>query len=552
MFLDLTDDPWAFTGHVVSLSEYADKDTVAVVDGRCDPRIVCQITDVPWYRTPRNKLPSASFPFRKEGKVCSFYYLPAPSKEKHDSDFKVQLGMYDQTYGLIQEDSVMRYTDDMPDDSIEAGVNNWINWSIRLFQELVEAEETNGDDFAGLSRRSWSNIIGQVTNNGEQDAMMSLIVQLSNDVRLKNALSSVTRNPRRILERVRQNLKVSRIQQLDGACIREYARRPGKDTAAKAGPRQELLGLNRIENTDTLENRVCLWVLSTIEKFSAKYVKENSSFINSGRVLGVRKFGRDAVSAMKQPAMEQVSTGCLVHPVQPNYPLQLDRRYQEVYSAYQKLRLDEKEKDDAWEWQRILWACSARLLFYSLFLRQFESRYSNFVYIKNEGVQGRWLSRADAPGPFRIDKKRYYFIDSWDICDPAEWLEGEEIFPGAHLLGNLGCDTILYSQGQRKLLIIWFAYGTNHTEEFCMERTKLCQMALKKYIGDLQRQNKLLSKVNGLIITGSYQKDATVASYTLESSSMPKVSMLVVPHRSYRHTERLQEEINTLIKDFTS
>ena len=27
MFLDLTDDPWAFTGHVVSLSEYADKET---------------------------------------------------------------------------------------------------------------------------------------------------------------------------------------------------------------------------------------------------------------------------------------------------------------------------------------------------------------------------------------------------------------------------------------------------------------------------------------------------------------------------------------------
>lgn len=552
MFLDLTDEPWTLTSHVVSLSDYADKDTMAVVDGRCDPRVVCQVANVPWFRNPRNKLPSASFPFRKNGQICSLYYLPAPSKEKQDADFKVLLGLYDETYSLVQKDSVVRYTDDMPDDSIEAGVNNWINWSIRLFQEIAESEEVNGDDFAGLSRRSWDNIIHQVTNNGEQDAMMSLIVQLSNDLRLKNALNSVARNPRRVLERVRQNLKVSRIQQLDGACIREYARRPGRDTATKAGPRQELLGLNRIENTDTLENRVCLWVLSTIEKFASKYAKENSSFTSSGRVIGVKKFGREANTAMKQPAMEQVSTAGLVHPVQPNYPLQLDRRYQEIYSAYQKLRLDEKEKDDAWEWQRILWACSARLLFYSIFLQLFDSRYSNFVYVKNEGIQGRWLNRADAPGPFRINKKRYYFIDSWDICDPAEWLEGEEIFPGAHSLGSLGCDTVLYSQGQRKLLVIWFAYGTEHTEESCSLRLKTCQKNLKKFINDLKQQNKLLAKVDGLIITGTYQKDAEVTVHSLSTSSIPNVSILVIPHRSYRHTETLQEKINTLIKDFVS
>ena len=69
MYLDLTEDPWTLTDHVISLSDYSEQTTALEVDSRRDPRIVCGRQNIPWFKSRRNKLPVASFPFRLHNEV---------------------------------------------------------------------------------------------------------------------------------------------------------------------------------------------------------------------------------------------------------------------------------------------------------------------------------------------------------------------------------------------------------------------------------------------------------------------------------------------------
>ena len=93
---------------------------------------------------------------------------------------------------------------------------------------------------------------------------MALIVRLSKEQPVHRALAAISTHPRRILQRYRDNMPIRRIQELDPACIRDYARRPGITAAEKAGSRQCLLAVRRREHRDTLENRVTCWVMDRL------------------------------------------------------------------------------------------------------------------------------------------------------------------------------------------------------------------------------------------------------------------------------------------------
>ncbi|MBO7329931.1 MAG: DUF2357 domain-containing protein, partial [Lentisphaeria bacterium] len=538
------------------VTDFSDQTAEWKVDARNDLRVVCPCEEVPWYRTRSNKLPVLSFPFYDKGRTLISYSLPTPCKEKQEADFKTVLGISSKNCNLIQENTIRRFSDESADDAIETEVNSWINWSVRLFQEIAGDQSVEyGDSFSGLNRCSWSLVAEYVTGEGGQEALMSLIVQLSEKNQLKNALKSISRNPRKILERIRENMKVSRIQQMDGACIREYARRPGYDTATKAGPKQELLAVQRVEKTDTLENRLYVWVLKAIEDLARKYVRENISFSYSQRVGNVRKFGTEAAFMRKSPALESVSTDELIHPVQPNYPLQLDRRYKEIYEAYNKLRHNQKVMDDAWEWQRVLWHCTARVQFYSFLMESkiLQRKYSSFLYVKNESQQGCYLEKSNAPGPFQYTgrkKEMCYLIDSWDITSPEEFLGSEEIFPGAHSLGRIGCDAVFYCSGRRKVMLIWYAYGTDSSLQHRKEQIKSCQNAMKAFIEELIQKNKILSRIEGLIITTAFQRKKN-SSHILVSNTkeMPVVRLLELQNKK-EFTPEMHDAVQKIFEEF--
>lgn len=553
MFLDLLEEPWLFTEHGTPLSDYQCESIEQIVDGRKDIRVVCSYNTPPWYRTRSNRLPFASFPFFSHGEVLSHYYLPTPCKEKQEKGLKTLFGIASQVYCIVQKDAVHRYYPvESEDESEEMAVNNWINWSIRLFQEIVNDKEEIGDDFSSIARRSWKVVLSHVTEDGCEEAMMSLIVQLTGNKQLRSVLSSISHNPRKVLERIRENMKVSRIQQLDGVCIRDFARRPGYDIATKAGSKQELLAVNRIENTNTLENKVYIWVLNAISSLARRYIRENNEFATSERVKSVRQFNEEVLRTRKAPALSQISTEGLFHPVQPNYPLQLDRRYKEVFEAYQKLRHEQKVQDDAWEWQRVLWGCSSRMIFYSLLQMILDNKYTSFVYVKHENQQGRWLQTSNAPGPFTDEQKRklYYLIDSWDIHTPDEWLGTQEIFPGAYTLGRLGCDAVMYCPENNYLLIIWFVYCTESDSKVFSDKIVSCQSVLKRFMVDLKRHGNQLNKIEGLLLSSAFCYQDANNCLCFFDNSIPRVNMLLISEKSNNLIDKLQSELKRVLGEF--
>src|SRR6266699_4433910 len=133
------------------------------------------------------------------------------------------------------------------------------------FQDLGQLPE-HPDDFdaqtrAACVRRSWEAARSVWFRADFNEPRMALIVQLSREQTLHRSLDAISRHPRRILQRERHETPVSRIQELDSACIRDFARRPGISPIEKAGPRQRLLAIRRREHYTTLENQVTCWVM---------------------------------------------------------------------------------------------------------------------------------------------------------------------------------------------------------------------------------------------------------------------------------------------------
>ena len=157
-------------------------------------------------------------------------------------------------------------------------VDAWIDWQIWAFQELGHLPEEPGEfdapTRAAAVRRAWGAASQVWFRDGSQEARMALIVRLSREQPLHRALAAISPHPRRILQRYRDNTPISRIQELDSACIRDYARRPGVTASEKAGARQCLLAVRRREQRDTLENRVACWVMERIAFRSAHIVRK--------------------------------------------------------------------------------------------------------------------------------------------------------------------------------------------------------------------------------------------------------------------------------------
>jgi hypothetical protein len=86
-----------------------------------------------------------------------------------------------------------------------------------------------------------------------REAQEPLIVGMERQTRaaLRHLSTRLTRHLRR--EARMQHL--SRVQEVDAYCLRHLMRRPGLTTVEKAGPRQEVMAIHRVESHDAWENR---------------------------------------------------------------------------------------------------------------------------------------------------------------------------------------------------------------------------------------------------------------------------------------------------------
>lgn len=501
--------PWGL--HDVESDNFLldDNNLVCTISGSCSPRIVAPIDLEPRYGPKRKFLPKVSFPFQWDGQICTAFHLPTDSRpNKSVHDFAINVFLADKIHEITQTGIIGRPSGRHESD-LGRRVESFIEWQVHCFRELVNNESYLNEleeKSRNIVRRSWATVNKTWIGLDRSEAIMALIVKLAQDRDLLSIFNAIAHHPRRILLRYRENTKLDRIQELDSACIRDFARRPGRTVAEKAGPRQVLLAVQRKDSMETLENRVFRWVIAGMQERALDYVATNQHHLQLGsnRVRTVARCNRKCNEWLLSENIQSISFDQLQHPIQPNYSLQMDERYRHVYNTYRELLREKKALDDAWEWQRILWAESARQLVGCALTDFFQEEHTSTPYYRLESENGIWTESPVCPGPFETSKGTCIVIDSRDVqTNLHNWVKSPP-FEFAPYLGNLGCDQALFWPSTKTLLTIWFIYWTGESEKISLLINKAGE-ALRLFSSDVRRYTRKPYNCLGLLLVTDHR-----------------------------------------------
>jgi hypothetical protein len=377
---------------------------------------------------------------------------------------------------------------------------------------------------------SW---LGQQSRSSEP--RRALIVEIAE--RLGASIEDHARHLRRILLRQRALVPVGRIQQLDDECLRWYIRQPGETLAEKAGHRQEIMSVVRHETFDTLENRVLKDFLRRCIRAGARYVQRfQREYPNSDRLLRVHRFTRLCDHALKLPQFDQVQRP---RPgVQPNYVLQSDARYRDVWAWYQKLLRNQDSEEQIWNWQGRLWADVSRLLVGAAasYLTTSDGDTRTRVgltgapfFVGREGRLGSRLGSSWAPGPLLVrrggqPKGIVSLVDSHQASDHA--LVTKLAGLGGHLYlvrEQIG------SPDERDVLVVWAINSMSTATEFDPASVSRSAAAA---LTELRRAAKIgsarIGRLDGLVLASSLGEGNEIRVPATEQSGEARVTVMRV------------------------
>ncbi len=162
-------------------------------------------------------------------------------------------------------------------------------------------------------------------------------------------INALLGNLRKVLSRIRQKVAIGRIQQVDSHCLRWLVRQPGRTAAEKGGARQEILGIVRIENYNTLENRVLKDFLLRCIGLSTLYLHnyDKDDFHEHVNIMSVRRLRNLCLLGLDLPEFEAVQD--LLEYPQPNYVLQQDRLYSQIWHMYSDILHQTDVAEKLWE-----------------------------------------------------------------------------------------------------------------------------------------------------------------------------------------------------------
>lgn len=514
-------EPWSWL-----IAQQQPLHAVVPLNGSGTPRLLFsaeQKLPVVSLPTGQGPLPIASFPFLLGENRVHALHLPTDPRPRHEhEEFPLSLLLPDGIVELRQRHVVPRPPEKREEQSslrsLGHVVDAWIDWQVWAFQELghlpEQLDEFDAMTRAACVRRSWEVATSVWFREDRDKARMALIVQLSRQQALHRALDAISQHPRQILQRYRDETPLGRVQELDSACIRDFARRPGISVIEKAGSRQRLLAVRRREQRDTLENRVACWVMESAAELASAYCSVNAAFTTDEKVRLVRTFGRRNGSWRTSEWLRDV--GALHHyPTGPNYPLQFEPRYKLIWKTYLRIRNAKREKDDAWAWQRVLWGETGRQLVSCLLHSQFTPVAVSTPFYRTELRQGCWTESPIAPGPFRTSWGDCVVFDSRDLDNASgharqRWLERPP-FRGAEYIGASGCDQVLLWPKLNRALLVWHFYHTSLGSDEgglkgIMDR---CGQALDQLIADIRRFGQSSLWLSGLLLVADLGRNAT-------------------------------------------
>ena len=294
--------------------------------------------------------------------------------------------------------------EDRPTDSLMfyAELRSFIDQHIQFMNDL--------NDFRRPNRLYWEGNCGELQirsvhravlrwakSESKDNAKLALIVKLAREI--AKPLEQICESPRVVLRRTRELQNIGRIQEIDPACLRWIARQPGRDIYERAGTRQELLGVVRKEDSDTLENRVVRDLMHRARIECSNYTSMYRAYSDYERVRTVASFRRRIIDWEKHSEIRNAKS--LIGQVQPNYVLLHEPKYRKLWDAYQALLSQQKQKDDIWKWRDRTFAESCQCMMMSLIhgLAHRSMLHKSDLMLKHEAITGRFISKDTEYGP---------------------------------------------------------------------------------------------------------------------------------------------------------
>ena len=144
-------------------------------------------------------------------------------------------------------------------------------------------------------------------------------------------------------------MSISRIQEMDSYCLRDYIRRPGRSPEEKAGAKQQLMGVKREQNYNTVENKFLIYFAGKLLHLECfRYEKNNTAYLKEVQKL------RQTIDVFKQsPSIKNISVRHF-RLTKPNYVLLQNPIYNSFYRAYQDYVYRRSQKEHLWSYRHNL------------------------------------------------------------------------------------------------------------------------------------------------------------------------------------------------------
>ncbi len=407
--------------------------------------------------------------------------IPRPISSEEDTQPKI----YD-TWGRAGEDS-----------SVLLGQH--IETLAEVYDSSSSADDWSGPA-EGLAVGPWSQFMETWRENRKADEpRRALIVRIANEI--GPTLQSVCRRPRKVLHRIRQFERPERIRQIDAACMRWLVRQPGRTMAERAGAKQRLMGVVRVDHADTPENRVVRDFIIRAKLACYTYSFENQNRKTAQRVVEIQRFRHLLEKQMRTTDIGHVRQ--LVGSAEPNYVLLYDQRYHSLWLWYLKLRKQQTEQDDAWRWRHRTWA-EMCLLAVGACLDDHQVQHPNIanlgykstIYIRSEQSDGQFIDTRSPLGPWVVRHRSGVRFVDLIRGDQLAHVAGQD--HRLALLQNLSPDFVLVSHPpysdfvDGEIMAIWTML------DYCLTNANL-QDRLDSLHSVLSRQAQS-SRINGMIL----------------------------------------------------
>ncbi len=390
----------------------------------------------------------------------------------------------------------------------------------------------------------------QEVSGDMSEPRMALIVHIAEKMRKR--LTATVQAARKVLFRQRSLLPIERITETDTACLRWYIRQPGENTAQKAAAhRQKLMGIARKESFDTLENRVLKDFIYRCKNTAQKYISTEVKdiFLNSSRAKSIRHFQKICSELLFDASIIQVSA--LRSRVTPNYVLQNDPRYKEVWKNYIRLLRQEDEEDRSWDWQSRTWADIVRVLTGTAlhYVEHMQPLLHASMQISHEQRLGSRTVSGSEPGPFIVYESKNCHKAQWMLeiihCEDAHTHKATSMLSrtGAHLyllLERIGSN-------EKRILVIWGVHTA--ASDFSMDWENMstsAHRALQSHEAILSEYHTSFPKLSGLVLASSLSLKAA----QLESvAGVPVITLPTDPRLWIKQIEDLAYLLQICIEE---